>query len=312
MARRIVLDVDAGVDDALALVLAFRSPELQVEAITTVAGNAEVSCSTRNVQLVVQMLQPPVSSKIAQGSARPLHRALETAPQVHGRDGLGDVASQYPRPRVPVVRERAVDVLLNVARQHPHKVTLVATGPLTNIAKAFLKSRKVFALFRELIIMGGAFYRPGNTGPLAEFNMFVDPEAAAIVLNSGQRITLVPLNVTEMAVLLRSDLTQRAVRQSRFVKFIEKFTTFTMKYHQRTEGFHGLYLHDPLTLGVAVDRSLVRCRRLHVVVETRSALTRGLTIAYARDHSQRKPTIDVAFEVDANLFLKLFRSRVLQ
>lgn len=312
MPRRIVLDVDAGVDDALAVILALRSPELQVEAITTVAGNVGVSRCTRNVCLLVQMLDLSVPPRIAQGSGRPLRRPLVTASFVHGRDGLGNVVKQYPRPRRMVVADSADDVILKIARRYPHRVILVATGPLTNLARALLKSKKRFALLKELIIMGGAFDRPGNTNLLAEFNMFVDPEAADLVFNSGLRITLVPLNVTEQVALMRDELVLLRKRQRPFVKFIEKFTTFTMKYHRLTRAFDGLYLHDPLAVAVAIDRSLVRCRRMHVEVETASALSRGLTIAYPHDDLQQKPTIDVAFEVDVKRCLSLFRTRVLR
>ncbi|MEE9287986.1 MAG: nucleoside hydrolase [Bacteroidota bacterium] len=156
------LDVDAGVDDALAIILVLRSPELRVEAITTVAGNANVTRCTRNVHLVIQELQLPVPTKIAQGSTRPLSRPLVTAQEVHGRDGLGNVTSRNRTPGQPVARDRAVDVILNVAREYPHKVTLIATGPLTKVARAFQKSKKHFALIRELIIMGVVFYAKGK------------------------------------------------------------------------------------------------------------------------------------------------------
>ena len=310
--KRIIIDTDTGVDDALAIILALRSPELRVEAITTVAGNVEVEKCTRNCLLLLDLLQPKRIPAVAQGAEKPLMRRLVTAPEVHGNDGLGDVASRYPAPKHRTTNKNADDVILELIRRYPHKITIVAIGPLTNIAHALRKDFKSMKKVQEIIIMGGAFDVAGNTGPVAEFNMYVDPEAAERVLHSGIPITLVPLDATQQVALQRSDVARLARNGSNEIGvFIERMTKRYMQYHKTTEGFLGGYLHDPLAVGVAVNRRFVRCREVHVEVETHGEITRGMTVAETRPmHEHRQPNARMAFEVKRKEFLRFFQSRV--
>jgi purine nucleosidase len=310
--KLIIIDTDTGVDDALAIILALRSPELRVEAITTVAGNVEVEKCTRNCLLLLDLLQPKRFPVVAQGATKPLVRRLVTAPEVHGDDGIGDIAWRYPTPEQPTTNKNATEVILALLQKYPHQIAIVAIGPLTNIAHALKRDFKTMKKAREIIIMGGAFAVPGNTGPVAEFNMYVDPEAAERVFHSGIPITLIPLDVTEQVVLQRPDVLRLAHKGSnRIGLFIDRMTKTYMKYHKTTEGFSGGYLHDPLAVGVAADRRFVRSRDVHVEVETHGEITRGMTVAELRPrNNQRQPNARMAFEVKHNEFVRFFKSRV--
>jgi inosine-uridine nucleoside N-ribohydrolase len=310
--KRIIIDTDTGVDDALAIILALRSSELRVEAITTVAGNAEVEKCTRNCFLLLDLIQPKRFPVVAQGAKRPLVRRLVTAPEVHGDDGLGDIALRYPTPKKGITNKDATEIILALLQKYPRQITIVAIGPLTNIAHALKRDFKTMKKTREIVIMGGAFDVAGNTGPVAEFNMYVDPEAADRVLHSGIPITLIPLDVTQQVALQRPDVVRLAHKGSNQIgRFIERMTKKYMQYHKTTEGFSGGYLHDPLAVGVAVDRRFVRCRDVHVEVETHGEITRGMTVAELRPrNNQRQPNARMAFEVKHNEFVRFFKSRV--
>jgi inosine-uridine nucleoside N-ribohydrolase len=310
--KRIIIDTDTGVDDALAIILALRSPKLRVEAITTVAGNVEVEKCTRNCLLLLDLLQPKRFPVVAQGAKKPLERRLVTAPEVHGDDGLGDIALRYPTPEGRTANKNATEVILKLLQKYPRQITIVAIGPLTNIAHALNRDFKTMKKTQEIIIMGGAFDVAGNTGVVAEFNMYVDPEAAERVLRSGIPITLIPLDATQQVVLRRPDVVRLAHRGSNEIgRFIEGMTKKYMQYHRRTEGFSGGYLHDPLAVGVAISKRFARCRDVHIEVETHGRLTRGMTVAELRPrHDQRQPNARVAFEVKHNEFVRFFKSRV--
>ncbi|MBI4429626.1 MAG: nucleoside hydrolase [Ignavibacteriales bacterium] len=310
MPRPFLLDTDAGVDDALAIILALRSPEISVRAITTVAGNVEVGKCTRNVNYLVDLLQPPRRPEIAQGAAKPLKRALVTAPEVHGKDGLGGVAPQGS-PSLPVAKN-AVDVILERCALAEKKLTIVALGPLTNLALAWKKKPQVLRKVGKIVSMGGAFRVHGNTGPVAEFNYYVDPDAAHIVLNSGLPVTVIPLDVTEQVVLMRKEVEYRAKRRASTVaRFILSGTRHYMQYHRQTEGFSGGYLHDPIAVAAAVWPSIIETKKASVDVETQGELTRGMSVAEFRRHSsQRKPTVHLATRIDREIFLRLFHERL--
>jgi inosine-uridine nucleoside N-ribohydrolase len=310
MIRPVLIDTDAGVDDALALILALRSPELSVKAITTVAGNVDVRLCTNNVYRILSLLQERDFPLVAEGAKRPLRRPLFTAPEVHGKDGLGN--ARLPRPSFQRVRTDAVSLILEMCRRYGRRLSIVALGPLTNLARALKKDSRTFRKVGRIVTMGGAFRVPGNTGPVAEFNYFVDPEAAHVVLNSGLPVTVVPLDVTEQVAVMRQEMVYRAGRRaSRAARGILTFTDFYMNYHRRAEGFYGGFLHDPVAVGLAIDPRIVQTRRLHVDVETKGAWTRGMSVAdLRRKPGKHEPTIDVALRIDRERFLKLFHERI--
>lgn len=311
MPKIVLIDTDCGVDDALALIFAFRSPELSVKAITTVAGNVGVRKCTLNVRRILTLLQLRDAPLIAQGASKPLRRPLFPAPEVHGADGFGNVGGRFNVGKVPVSAS-APDLLLQMCQQYGRRLTIIALGPLTNLAIARKKNPSLFNRVGRIISMGGAFRVPGNTGPVAEFNYFVDPEAAHLILTSGLPVTVIPLDVTEQIAVMRSELEYRARRRAnRIARSILQFTRFYMRYHQRTEGFNGGYLHDPMAVAAAIDPSLFQRKRLRVDIETTGRLTRGMTVSdMRRPPRQGRASIDVVFKIDRDRFLKLFHDRL--
>lgn len=308
MPRPAILDVDTGVDDALAIMLALRSPELQVAGILTVSGNVHVSRCTANTLTVLDILgAPPIP--VAVGASAPLARPGVSAEYVHGTDGLGGIAGRFPASRRNATAD-AVGFLLEAIRRQPGQLTLIATAPLTNIALAIEKDAQTMRRLRALIVMGGAIRVPGNVGPVSEFNFAVDPEAAAIVLQAGLPLTLVPLDVTERTVLTREGL-QGVAPAGMLHAVVEAMVAGTMAFHRSQGDREGIVMHDPLAVGVAVDPSLVRREPMAVAVETRGTLTAGMAVADLRRQCCSAPTADVCVEVEANRFLHLFTERVL-
>jgi inosine-uridine nucleoside N-ribohydrolase len=309
--KPILIDTDTGVDDAMALILAFHSPELTVKAITTVAGNIEVAKCTRNVERILDLLNIMDRPTIAEGASRPMRLPLLNASEVHGKDGLGDVPEFLPRARASR-HPRAVDTILKCCDTFGPRLTIVAIGPLTNLALAWKKNPRVMKSVGRIVTMGGAIRVPGNTGPVAEFNYYVDPDAAHIILNAGLPVTVIPLDVTHQAVVMRKEMEYRAKRSSsRAATAILKVTELYMKYHLATQGFNGGYLHDPMAIGVAIDPTLVKTRRVHVDVESKGDFTRGMTVSDLREHRGKSLcTVDVAMAIDRERFLELFHDRL--
>jgi purine nucleosidase len=308
MRRQVILDVDTGVDDALAIMLAVRSPELEVLGITTVSGNVPVAQCTANTLLTLEVLEAP-NVPVVSGAAAPLAGRAFTAAEVHGTDGLGNVTAGYPAP-LPRVTQGAAEFLLEMIRRFPGELTLVATGPLTNVAVAIQQDREAMRAVHGVTVMGGAIRVPGNVGPTTEFNFAVDPEAAAIVLGAGLPIRLVPLDVTEQVILSR-EAVENAKGNGKLQAFIRDMTAATMAFHREHEGFDGMFLHDPLAVGVVADPSLVRAQPMAVAVERRGELTSGMAVADLRRRSRATPTASVCVEVEAARFLHYFTQRVL-
>lgn len=201
-ARRIILDTDPGVDDALAIFLALRSPELKVEAITPVGGNVPLALTLPNALRLVE-IAGRTDVAVAAGAATPLVRRLVTAAYVHGDNGLG--GAEFPKPRLKPVAENAADTICRIVRSSPGEITIVGIGPLTNVATALKSDLELAPKIKEIVVMGGSLTR-GNITPSAEFNFYVDPEAARIVFDSGVPITMVGLNVTEKVLLGESQI----------------------------------------------------------------------------------------------------------
>lgn len=304
--KRVIMDVDTGVDDALALILALRSPELHLEAVTTVAGNPSLENATRNTRLVLDVAQAPAEVLVARGAARPVARELVTAEIVHGADGLGNVTGVYPPPRHPLAEEEAADLLLERIDRYGEALTVIATAPMTNLARAARRDPFAFRRVGQIVQMGGAIRVPGNISPLAEYNLYVDPEAAAEVVASGARLRLVPLDVTLQVALLRSELRRLAQeRDSAVFQFVREITVLCMDAHQKFLGLDGIHLHDPAAVAAALDPTLFTWEPVRISVRTGEA-ERGRTLATADTTSP----VAVATAVDAKRFLSLFTERV--
>ncbi|MBI4588784.1 MAG: nucleoside hydrolase [Candidatus Rokubacteria bacterium] len=317
----LLVDTDPGIDDALALVLALRSPQCSVESITTVAGNVSVERCTLNMFRILDVLKPERLPVVSRGADKPLARSLVSAPHVHGDDGLGNLAElkaadgslRYPRPRLTLSPLDGPDLILDTIGRFPGELVLVALGPLTNLALALQRDARRMALLRRLVIMGGAVGVPGNVTPVAEFNFYVDPEAAAQVLASGLPIELVPLDITRNAILPRSVLQKRlAVCPDPVSRFVADMTQRGFEFAEEI-GEGGITLHDPVALGIALDPSLTHFEPVHVAVECEGVLTRGMSVADLRmiAAGRKAPaTCRVARGLRADTFLDLFLDRL--
>jgi len=277
----LVMDVDTGVDDALALALALRSPSVEVVAISTVAGNIGAGQAATNTLKVLDALGATVP--VAVGLAGPLLRPFHAAPAVHGSDGMGDAG--LPDPRGRPSGEHGVDQIVRLARERPGELTLFTSGPLSNVAAALMKEPDLPRLYKRLVMMGGAVGVPGNVSPVAEANIFNDPEAAGRVLEAGwTSLTMVGLDVTMTARITTADLEHLRASTAPAARLVAAITPF---YVRRYEGLLGVgagcALHDPLALGIALDPSLVTVMaHLDIEVETHSPLTLGMTVADRR------------------------------
>ena len=312
--RRIILDTDPGVDDALAILLAAASPELRLEAVTVVAGNVGVDLGVRNALLALEAAASPQMPVVARGATRPLDRDAVDASHVHGEDGLGGAAAELGEPVAKAADAEAVEVILQTISYSPGEITVIAIGPLTNLAQACLADAGTVSLAKEIIVMGGALRVPGNATPAAEYNFYADPEAARILLGSGVPITLIGLDVTTQAKVEREEVAARtAASRSRAAAFGERVLRGYFAFREAQTGRAECLLHDPLAVAVAIDPSLVTTERHSLDVETDGRLTTGMLVADLRETAPRPSPdkgVDVAVSVDAERFRKLFLDRV--
>jgi len=304
--NKVVWGMDPGIDDAMALILALKSPEIQVMGITTVAGNAPVETTSANARRILECLNAE-SIPVATGAANPLNHPLEDALSHHGPDGLGNCG--LPSPLTPLYPAKAWDFLARSVLDAPGELTLVATGPLTNVAYAFELHPELPELLAGLVLMGGAYsltpYGKGNRTPFAEFNIWQDAEAAHIVFNSGADIFAVGLDVTmDPAACLNSQhLEQIKTSHTPAAHLVAQLVEYEVKYHGCCR------MHDPLALATLLDASLLDFTSARVEVVKGNDWDRGVTRILPSGSSQ---LIHVASAVDGPRFLKLFLSRILE
>jgi len=295
------------VDDALALILAFHSPELDVKAVTGVNGNVSLEQVFENIKKVLSLIQPKNKPLIAKGANQPLKGKPVYAHSVHGQDGLGGakIGREGGKEWWQFYPEPADNLITKTARQHPDEMTLIAVGPLTNLALAIQRDLDAMRKLKEIVIMGGAVRTGGNITPHAEFNIFSDPVAARIVFDSALPITLVPLDVTHQVSLTSQGMEQRVTPfRNSFSKFAIEATGYDLSRHQfRNKEL--IHLHDPLAVGVVIDPELVTKEKLSIGVETREGQYYGRT-----SETRERPNIEVCLEVNAKKFLDLFLSRL--
>jgi purine nucleosidase len=322
-ARPLVLDVDTGVDDALALLYAAASPEVELIAATSVMGNVTLDDATTNTLAVLQ-LAGLGHVEVARGAARPLVRDHEPFPVVHGQRGLG-VAELLASSRGPSTRP-AAQLLVEVARERPGEVLLVATGPLTNVALALGEEPALPELLGGFAIMGGAFARGGNATPAAEANIWVDPDAAQAVFRgfAGRPADRLPLcaglDVTDRVQLSRAalDAICAPAATSPMATFLQQAVPYYIEFHERLGDEGGASMHDPLALALAIDETLGTFETTRVEVETDGQWTRGMTVADLRGvrHSpwpvgwEPEENARVALDVDVEGFLRRFSGRL--
>jgi purine nucleosidase len=301
--KKVILDVDTGIDDALAIAYALNSPELEIIGLTTCFGNAPIENTTRNTLVVLDQLGKTVP--VYSGADNPLSRPPKKFPtHVHGEDGLGNKVEKAP---VMIAEsEGAVDFIINQVKLRPHEITIIAVGPLTNLALAVQKEPEIVSLVNEVVIMGGAVFVKGNVTPYSEANIYADPHAADCVFSSGLPVTVVGLDVTMQTLLPNAKLADWRGVDTKASHFFADMTSFYMQaYETFHPGIGGCALHDPLAVGVVIDPSFVKKEKWHVKVVLEGE-EMGRTVAL----SEGEPTIQVCTQVDAGRFLNHFLGRL--
>ena len=337
----LILDVDTGIDDALALLYACGSPDADLIAVTCLSGNAALEDTQRNTRAVLE-LASRADVEVVAGRPGPLLRALEITPETHGPHGIGYAA--LPEPSAPLSTRFAPDVIVEEARRRPGELTLVTLGPLTNLAIALLVEPALPRLLRRWVCMGGAFRVPGNTTPVSEWNVHCDPEAARLVFAAWQaaveadastpRALVLGLDVTERARLTTDDVValarragskpddtldpdreagaqeRRSVASNPVIRFLADALRFYFEFHATYDGFYGAFIHDPLVVAAALDPTLVTTEPAAVEVDASGGAADGQTIADWRRMTGRPPNADVAMAVDAEEFKRRLVERV--
>jgi inosine-uridine nucleoside N-ribohydrolase len=320
-ARRVIIDTDPGVDDAMAILLALNSPELRVEALTVVPGNVDGRQGLENALKIVS-LAGRCDVPVAGGAQHPLNQKLITAQFWHGRNGLAGV--ELPATKCKADPRFGPDLIIELAHKYPHELTLIPVGPLTNIALAVSKDSSIASLVRDVVIMGGSI-TGGNVNGAAEANIYGDPEAAAIVFNAGWMVTMVGSDVGERTLITRKYLADLQALHGPESDFVAKLADFYLTRSEKS-GYSGAAMYDPLAVGVVIDPTIVTLKDLHVDVETKGEFTRGETVANRMgsdennvlhgDHYEidgvveLKPNARVCLASDADRFLQLFISRI--
>lgn len=304
MVKKIILDCDPGHDDAIAIILASsKVSDLKIEAITTVAGNIEVEKNTLNTLKICDIIGLE-HVPVAQGADRPLVREREIAAEIHGETGLdGPLLPENPTKQT--IDKHGVDVIIEKLLNSDEAITLVPTGPLTNIALAMIKEPKITSKIREIVLMGGGTF--GNWTPAAEFNIWVDAEAAKVVFNSGVPITMFGLDVTHQAIAtdeIRNELSQINNSVAQFVNDLLKFFAKTYK---EVFGFDGPPIHDACTIAYLINPSIFELRHVHVGVETKGEQTYGMTVVDTLGVTGNEPNVHFAYKLDSNKFWNLMK-----
>jgi purine nucleosidase len=310
MPKKIIFDTDPGIDDACAILLALASPELSVEGLSIVHGNCSLQQATKNASSILELANAG-HIPVAVGCELPLVQPSLLAPETHGETGLG--YAKLPEPRIRPTVQHGSDFLIEKIMSQPGEVTLVAIGPLTNVALAIRQEPRIVNVVKELIIMGGAIRYEGNTTALAEFNTYVDPHAAHIVYHAGMPTTLVPLDVTYQCILTPDDV-KRMRRQidSPITKFVEDTTRFYMEFHDEYQSIQGCVINDPLALALTFAPELCTYQEIPVDVDISGGIAMGKTIGDFYNYGKKPANMKVALGVKPREFMDLFVKRIIQ
>ncbi len=307
-AQKIIIDTDPGQDDAVAILLALASPEIEVLGITAVAGNVPLGLTARNARIVCELAGRPDIPVFA-GCEAPMSRPLVTAEHVHGKTGLDGI--ELPDPTMPLQATHAVDFLVKTLRREaPGTVTLCPIGPLTNIGEALNRAPDIAARIKRIVLMGGAYFEVGNITPAAEFNIYVDPEAAEIVFRSGIPLTVMPLDVTHKALTTRPRVEAFRALGTPVGRAVASWTEFFERFDKEKYGSEGAPLHDPTTIAWLLKPDLFTGRHINVEIETASPLTRGMTVADWWRVTDRPANATFIGDLDAEGFFALLTERL--
>lgn len=305
--KKIIIDSDPGIDDALAILLALSEEELQLEGITVVHGNCSAPQGVINALSILE-IAGYADIPVYEGCNRPLVREALFAPETHGSSGLG--YASLPFPQQDPQPQHAVDFLINQLLAFPGEITVVAVGPLTNLALAVRKEPAVIHAVKEVIIMGGAIKAGGNTTPLAEFNVYADPHAAHIIFHSEMPLQLVPLDVTYQCVLTADDVNILQEYDSPISEFIADSTRFYMEFHDSYQGVKGCVINDPLALSLTLHEHLCEYNEYYVDVDISGGVGMGKTFADFYGMEGKQPNMEIALEVKAREFIRLFLDKM--
>jgi len=308
-AQKIIIDTDPGQDDAVAILLALASPEeIEVLGITAVAGNVPLSLTEKNARIVCELAGRP-DIPVYAGCDRPLKRKLVTAEHVHGKTGLD--GPELPEPKIKLQEKHGVDFIIDTILQEPeNSISLCPLGPLTNIASAILKQPKIVSRIKKIVLMGGAYFEVGNITPAAEFNIFVDPDAAKIVFEAGIDMVVMPLDVTHKALV--TEKRNEAFRQlkSPVGVAVAEMTDFFERFDKEKYGSSGAPLHDPCVTAYLIDPKIFSGKNINVEIETKSELTLGMTVADWWGVTDRKANTFFVGDLDSDKFFSLLTERL--
>ena len=308
-AQKIIIDTDPGQDDAVAILLALASPdEIEVLGITAVAGNVPLSLTEKNARIVCELAGRPDIAVYA-GCDRPLKRKLVTAEHVHGKTGLD--GPELPEPKIKLQEKHGVDFIIDTILQEPgNSVSLCPLGPLTNIASAILKQPKIVSRIKQIVLMGGAYFEVGNITPTAEFNIFVDPDAAKIVFEAGIDMVAMPLDVTHKALVTGERNEAFRQLQSPVGIAVAEMTDFFERFDKEKYGSSGAPLHDPCVTAYLINPKIFSGKKINVEIETESELTLGMTVADWWGVTDRKANTFFVSDLDSEKFFNLLTERL--
>lgn len=307
MKRRIILDTDPGIDDSLAILLALASPEISLEGLSVVHGNSSAAQGTVNALSVLELAKAG-HIPVYQGCELPLVQPSLLAPETHGEHGIG--YAKLPEPLTQPQVQNGCDFLIEKIMSNPGEMTLVAIGPLTNVALALRQEPRIAKNVKEVFIMGGAIRHEGNTTPLAEFNTYVDPHAAHMVFHSGMPITLTPLDVTYDCIFLKEDLSRLLKTASPITSFIADATRFYMEFHDEYQHIEGCVINDPMTMALTFMPEICDYQELYVDVDLSGGVSMGSTFADFYRMTQKPANMKVALGVRPRVFMELFMERM--
>ncbi len=308
MARKIIIDTDPGQDDAVAILLALASPEIDVVGIVALAGNVPLHYTSVNARKVLE-LAGRTDVPVYAGAIRPMVRKLVTAEHVHGRTGLD--GTTLPDPTMPLQTQHGVDFLIDSLRaSEPGELTLCTLGPLTDVALALVKAPDIASKVREIVMMGGAYFEVGNVTPTAEFNIFVDPEAADVVMKSGIPITMIPLDATHQVLTTPERIQRLRALGTRCGGALAELLSFSEGFDRKKYDEVGAPLHDPNVIAYLVKPDLFTGRHINVEIECSSPLTLGMTVADWWRVTDRTANVNFIRDADGAGFYDLLLDRL--
>lgn len=308
MPHPIIIDTDPGQDDAVAILLALASPELEILGITAVAGNVPLALTEVNARKICELAGRP-ETKVYSGAIRPMLRKLVTAEHVHGRTGLDGPV--LPEPKMKLEKQHAVDFIIETLMERPAgTVTLCVLGPMTNIGMALVREPRIASRIKRIVAMGGGFFEGGNVTPTAEFNIYVDPQAARLVFESDIPITLIPLDCTHQALTTKARVEKFRAMKNKTGPATAQLLDFFERFDEQKYGTDGGPLHDPCVIAWLLHPELFTSRDVNVSIECESELTMGMTVIDWWRVTDRKANATVCRAINSDGFFDLLTRRL--